>query len=396
MALIPAAMRRACPSDDESQHGPGSSGTSTFRARTRRHLEALAHVGRRHEPEHPLGARAAARQADRRVPRPLSSRPHSGATRCADRHRCGASWPPSPTSRHFSGLGWASLGVLELTALPTIGAERWVPWVREADVLLVDGGDATYLCHWMRESGLADLLPSLPDTVWVGVSAGSMVMTPRIGDVLRRVAVRAGRPHPGSRRLLDLPAPGRLPDEHPGRRRAVGRRHRRPGLRHRRADGHQGRRRLRRGGLRRAMDEVRVVAAVRRRCRSRSHSATPTRGRGRSRLLLVDLLGELVEVVEDRRPNELLEAAATASSSSGQRGEQRREDDERTLLLKTCGVVGQPAGLQEVVGQGHLEVGRARGSRRGSRGRPPAVEHVDHEVGGGGGARGVLRTGTGR
>ena len=87
-----------------------------------------------------------------------------------------------PRFRHFSGLGWASLGVLELTALPTIGAERWVPWVQAADVLLVDGGDATYLAHWMRESGLADLLPSLPDTVWVGVSAGSMVMTPRIGS----------------------------------------------------------------------------------------------------------------------------------------------------------------------------------------------------------------------
>ena len=78
-------------------------------------------------------------------------------------------------------LGWKSLGLLELTALPSIGEERWVPWVREADVLLVDGGDATYLCHWMRLSGLADLLPSLPETVWVGVSAGSMVMTPRIG-----------------------------------------------------------------------------------------------------------------------------------------------------------------------------------------------------------------------
>jgi dipeptidase E len=87
-----------------------------------------------------------------------------------------------PDRQYLSGLGWASLGVLELTALPTIGAERWVPWVREADVLLVDGGDATYLCHWMRESGLADLLPSLADKVWVGVSAGSMVMTPRIGD----------------------------------------------------------------------------------------------------------------------------------------------------------------------------------------------------------------------
>jgi dipeptidase E len=86
-----------------------------------------------------------------------------------------------PEFRYLSGLGWASLGVLELTALPTIGAERWVPWVHNADVLLVDGGDATYLCHWMRESGLASLLPSLIDTVWVGVSAGSMVMTPRIG-----------------------------------------------------------------------------------------------------------------------------------------------------------------------------------------------------------------------
>jgi dipeptidase E len=79
-------------------------------------------------------------------------------------------------------LGWKSVGVLELTALSSIGEERWVPWVREADVLLVDGGDATYLCHWMRQSGLADLLATLPETVWVGVSAGSMVMTPRIGD----------------------------------------------------------------------------------------------------------------------------------------------------------------------------------------------------------------------
>jgi dipeptidase E len=79
-------------------------------------------------------------------------------------------------------LGWKSLGVLELTALPSVGEERWVPWVREADVLLVSGGDALYLCHWMRQSGLADLLPSLSETVWVGLSAGSMVMTPRIGQ----------------------------------------------------------------------------------------------------------------------------------------------------------------------------------------------------------------------
>ena len=79
-------------------------------------------------------------------------------------------------------LGWKSMGVLELTALPSIDEERWVPVVQETDVLLASGGDALYLCHWMRQSGLADLLPSLPDTTWVGVSAGSMVMTPRIGD----------------------------------------------------------------------------------------------------------------------------------------------------------------------------------------------------------------------
>jgi dipeptidase E len=79
-------------------------------------------------------------------------------------------------------LGWRSLGVLELTALPSIDDDRWVPLVRATDVLLVAGGDALYLCHWMRESGLAELLPSLGDTVWVGLSAGSMVMTPRIGE----------------------------------------------------------------------------------------------------------------------------------------------------------------------------------------------------------------------
>jgi dipeptidase E len=80
------------------------------------------------------------------------------------------------------GLGWKSVGVLELTALPSIDEERWVPLVRETDALLVGGGDVLYLCHWMRESGLVDLLPSLEETVWVGLSAGSMVMTPEVGD----------------------------------------------------------------------------------------------------------------------------------------------------------------------------------------------------------------------
>ena len=80
------------------------------------------------------------------------------------------------------GLGWKSVGVLELTALPSIETDHWTSAVREADALLVGGGDPMYLCHWMRRSGFADLLPSLrPETVYVGLSGGSMAVTPSLG-----------------------------------------------------------------------------------------------------------------------------------------------------------------------------------------------------------------------
>jgi dipeptidase E len=79
-------------------------------------------------------------------------------------------------------LGWKSLGVLELTALPSIDREHWVPLVQQIDALLVGGGDPLYLCYWMRKSGLADLFPTLRETVYVGVSAGSLVMAPHVGE----------------------------------------------------------------------------------------------------------------------------------------------------------------------------------------------------------------------
>jgi dipeptidase E len=96
-------------------------------------------------------------------------------------------------------LGWKSVGVLELTALPGIDEKTWVTWVKETDVLLVNGGDPMYLCHWMRQSGLADLLPSLRETVYVGLSAGSMVMAPNIGEDFVR-----WRPPTGGDRTLGL------------------------------------------------------------------------------------------------------------------------------------------------------------------------------------------------
>ena len=79
-------------------------------------------------------------------------------------------------------LGWKSLGVLELTALPSIESALWTAAVRESDALLVGGGDPLYLCYWMRQSGLAELFPSMRDTVYVGVSAGSLVMGPKVGS----------------------------------------------------------------------------------------------------------------------------------------------------------------------------------------------------------------------
>jgi dipeptidase E len=110
------------------------------------------------------------------IPTAMYGHPHVGPGEGAWRFISGRSDNP------MCELGWKSLGVLELTALPSIDEERWVPLVRGTEVLLASGGDALYLCHWMRESGLADLLPSLSEMVWVGLSAGSMVMTPRIGQ----------------------------------------------------------------------------------------------------------------------------------------------------------------------------------------------------------------------
>jgi dipeptidase E len=112
------------------------------------------------------------------IPTAMHGSMHGPAMPCAGAWRFIAGRSTEPMCE----LGWKSLGVLELTALPSIDEQRWVSLVRETDVLLAAGGDAVYLAHWMRQSGLADLLPSLDDTVWAGLSAGSMVMAPRIGE----------------------------------------------------------------------------------------------------------------------------------------------------------------------------------------------------------------------
>jgi dipeptidase E len=75
-------------------------------------------------------------------------------------------------------LGWKSLGVLELTALPSLSKKIGSPLWKRRMPCWCGGGDPVYLADWMRRSGLAELLPSLRDElVYVGVSAGSMAVS---------------------------------------------------------------------------------------------------------------------------------------------------------------------------------------------------------------------------
>jgi dipeptidase E len=80
-------------------------------------------------------------------------------------------------------LGWKSIGVLELTALPSIDRKVWTETVRQSDALLVWGGDPVFLSYWIKQSGLAEVFSSLrPETVYVGVSAGSIATAATFGE----------------------------------------------------------------------------------------------------------------------------------------------------------------------------------------------------------------------
>ncbi len=82
-------------------------------------------------------------------------------------------------------LGWKTIGVMELSILPVIDKSMWMKQLEEADVLLVNGGDPLFLNYMMNVSGVADVLLTL-DIVYVGLSAGSMIMSPNIGKAFVR------------------------------------------------------------------------------------------------------------------------------------------------------------------------------------------------------------------
>jgi dipeptidase E len=131
---------------------------------------------------------------------PTAIYPFPGGGRMAWAAITGASGGP------LAGLGWKSIGVLELTSLPSIDEEAWVPMLEETDALLVWGGDVLYLCHWMRRSGLADLLRSNRlQTVYVGVSAGSMAATGTFGETYIDPPRGSGEPLSSENVVFDTP-----------------------------------------------------------------------------------------------------------------------------------------------------------------------------------------------
>jgi dipeptidase E len=78
-------------------------------------------------------------------------------------------------------VGWKSVSILELAALPSVPKGVWLSSLGEVDVIYVDGGNTPYLSYWFEESGFAQELPSLlNDRIYVGVSAGSLVVSHRL------------------------------------------------------------------------------------------------------------------------------------------------------------------------------------------------------------------------
>lgn len=77
-------------------------------------------------------------------------------------------------------LGFKEVDIVDIAA---VSKEIWQKRVENADVIMVGGGNAYYLMEQMKKSGLTEVLPELLKTkIYVGVSAGSMVMAPKLKE----------------------------------------------------------------------------------------------------------------------------------------------------------------------------------------------------------------------
>lgn len=70
---------------------------------------------------------------------------------------------------------------VDIVDISALSKDQWLPRLEGAKVLFFGGGNTFHLMHWMKKSGLTDILPELLKTrVYAGISAGSCVAGPTI------------------------------------------------------------------------------------------------------------------------------------------------------------------------------------------------------------------------
>lgn len=88
---------------------------------------------------------------------------------------------PSPNKRwaidNIIRLDNMAIGAIDIVDFSALPKDIWLPRLKAADVLFVEGGMPTYLLDKMKEAGLDQLLTTeLSDKVYVGCSAGSNIL----------------------------------------------------------------------------------------------------------------------------------------------------------------------------------------------------------------------------
>ncbi|MBI2798546.1 Type 1 glutamine amidotransferase-like domain-containing protein [Candidatus Saccharibacteria bacterium] len=77
------------------------------------------------------------------------------------------------------------VGEVDIVDVSSLKLEQFKPRLEWANAIVVGGGMSSYLYKQIVESGLSKILPKLlEDRVYVGISAGSMVVGPDIDDEL--------------------------------------------------------------------------------------------------------------------------------------------------------------------------------------------------------------------
>ncbi len=78
-------------------------------------------------------------------------------------------------------IGWKSFEIIDVAAMIDLPKNMWWGRLESADVIFMGGGANFYLGYWLEKSGIAAALPRWLETkVYIGSSAGSMILTPSL------------------------------------------------------------------------------------------------------------------------------------------------------------------------------------------------------------------------